>query len=308
MSICLFPPQHLTFWVIQQVLNQQPCHPYMRSFHVFLCMVRVLKTVWIGHVSKGRDALHHFSHSSVKSIVICKSHCHSLCLCSVRKFLWLVLGWNTSGLFSRNFIKRFLSGILCLVTFCFRTVGEITLLIIWMFSNIQLRKGLDARCCFSALCLFLCHVLLREINVFRCFLDKTLAYLFLRICWIISSQHFPQSVNSPKFDSFFSVYYFQDIQNIDDLKKMQTSNIILFALLWNIFRRDVTKIERPCLQRLLWVHGLRFPMLCLSWHWVEDKADSDENQNLVLLWPCRTAEMASNSSAMPSKSLEPLLT
>ena len=35
----------------------------------------------------------------------------------------------------------------------------------WMSSNIQLRKDLDARCCFSALCLFLCHVLLREVNV-----------------------------------------------------------------------------------------------------------------------------------------------
>ena len=88
----LFPPQHLTFWVIQQVLNKQPCHPYMCSFHVFLCMVRVLKTVWIGHVSKGRDGLHHFSHSSVKSVVICKSCCNSWCHCSFTKFLWLVLG------------------------------------------------------------------------------------------------------------------------------------------------------------------------------------------------------------------------
>ena len=29
MSFWLFPPQHLTFSVIQQVFNQQPCHPYM---------------------------------------------------------------------------------------------------------------------------------------------------------------------------------------------------------------------------------------------------------------------------------------
>ena len=75
------------------------------------------------------------------------------------------LNTSTSDLFSRRFIKRFLSGILCLVMFCFRTVGGITLLFIWMSSNIQLRKDLDARCCFSALCLFLCHVLLREVNV-----------------------------------------------------------------------------------------------------------------------------------------------
>ena len=33
----LFPPQHLTFWVIQQVLNKQPCHPYM--LYVFLSRV-----------------------------------------------------------------------------------------------------------------------------------------------------------------------------------------------------------------------------------------------------------------------------
>ena len=66
MPFCLFPPQHLTFWVIQQVLNKQPCHPYMCSFHVFLCAVRVLKPVWIGHVDKGRVVFHHFSHSSIK--------------------------------------------------------------------------------------------------------------------------------------------------------------------------------------------------------------------------------------------------
>ena len=36
------------------------------SFHVLLCMVRVLKPVWIGHVDKCRVVLHHFSHSSIK--------------------------------------------------------------------------------------------------------------------------------------------------------------------------------------------------------------------------------------------------
>ena len=52
------------------------------------------------------------------------------------------------------------------VTFCFRNVGEITLLFIWMSSNIQLRKDLDAKCCFFALCFFLCHVLSREVNIY----------------------------------------------------------------------------------------------------------------------------------------------
>ena len=33
------------------------------------------------------------------------------------------------------------------------------------------------------------------------------------------------------------------VGDVDDLKKVLTSNRILFILLWNIFRRDVTKIE-----------------------------------------------------------------
>ena len=156
---------------------------YLCFFHVLLCMVCVLKPVWIRHVDNGRVVFHHFSHSSVKSIVICKSHCNSWCHRCFTKFLWLVLGKNTSGSFS------LLSGILCLVTFCFSTVGAIAWLFIWMSSNIQLRKDLDATCCFSAFCLFLCHVLFEGS---KCFLHKTLAYLFLRICWMISSQHSPQ--------------------------------------------------------------------------------------------------------------------
>ena len=53
------------------------------------------------------------------------------------------------------------------------------------------------------------------------------------------------SFNSPKTDSFFSVFYFQDIQNIDDLKKVQTSSEVLFASCsGNIFRRDMTKLEQ----------------------------------------------------------------
>ena len=42
------------------------------------------------------------------------------------------------------------------------------------------------------------------------------------------------------------------VGDVDDLKKVLTSNIIfLFILLWNILKRDVTKIERPCLQHML---------------------------------------------------------
>ena len=54
------------------------------------------------------------------------------------------------------------------------------------------------------------------------------------------------------------------------LKKVQTSNRF-----WRTsFRRAMTKIERPCLQHVLWVHGLcSCPMLCLSHRWAEDKAD-----------------------------------
>ena len=62
--------------------------PFMCCF----CTVRVLKAVLIGLVHKSRRVLHQFSHSSVKRIVMRKSHCNSLCLCSLWKFLLLVLG------------------------------------------------------------------------------------------------------------------------------------------------------------------------------------------------------------------------
>ena len=48
-----------------QALNKQPVIRIC-SFHVLLCMVRVLKPVWIGHVDKCRVVFHHFSHSSIK--------------------------------------------------------------------------------------------------------------------------------------------------------------------------------------------------------------------------------------------------
>ena len=70
------------------------------------------------------------------------------------------------------------------------------------------------------------------------------------------------SFNSPKFDSLLSVFSFQDIQNIDDLKKVQTSSESLFvSCSGNIFfRRDVTKIEQskhfcnPCCEFMVCIH------------------------------------------------------
>ena len=64
-----------SFWLF--LLNISPFEWYSKcwtsslviricSFHVLLCMVGVLKPVWIGHVDKGRVVFHHFSHSSIK--------------------------------------------------------------------------------------------------------------------------------------------------------------------------------------------------------------------------------------------------
>ena len=164
MSFWLFPPKHLTFWAMQQVLNKQPCHPYMFLSCVALrgsCAKTSLDwSCWW----RRRAVFHHFSHSSVKGIVMCKSHCNSSWHCSLQIFLWQVLGSDTRGLFSQNFIKRFLSGILCLVTFFSGRLGRLHGCLFGCL-HIQLRKDLDAKCCFFALCLFLCLVLLREVNI-----------------------------------------------------------------------------------------------------------------------------------------------
>jgi hypothetical protein len=61
-------------------------------------------------------------------------------------------------------------------------------LFIWMFSY-STSKGLRRNM------FFLCPLLVPLPCSFegsKCFIHKTLAYLFLRICWMISSQHFPQ--------------------------------------------------------------------------------------------------------------------
>ena len=53
------------------------------------------------------------------------------------------------------------------------------------------------------------------------------------------------SFNPPKFDSLLSVFAFQDIQNIDDLKKVQTSSEILFvSCSGNIFQKRRDRLSR----------------------------------------------------------------
>ena len=127
------------------------------SSSLFLRKVPVLKPVLIGRVNESRLVLHQFSHSSVKIIVMCKSHCNSLCLCSFWKFLLLVLvkiQVACSAFFLASFaLSRFVSARLGRLHGC-----------LFGCLHIQLRKDLDATYCFFALCLFLCHVLW-EVNV-----------------------------------------------------------------------------------------------------------------------------------------------
>ena len=66
--------------------------------------------------------------------------------------------------------------------------GDCIFVYLDVFQYSTSKKDLDATCCLSALCLFLSHVLLREVDV----LCIKLAYLFLRICWMKSSRHLPQ--------------------------------------------------------------------------------------------------------------------
>ena len=141
------------------------------SFHVLLCAVRALEPVYVEPVyglvvliKVGMRSIISPTQAS-KALLFARATATVYAFFPLRSSFGLALGSDTSGWFSGNFIKRFLSGIFCLVTFCFRTIGEITLLFIWMSSNIQLRKDLDATYCFFAACLFRCHVLLREVNV-----------------------------------------------------------------------------------------------------------------------------------------------
>ena len=91
-------------------------------------------------------------------------------------------------MFGRHFIKRFLSGILCPVRFVSGLLGRLHCFYLDVFQY-STSKGLRRNI------LFLCPLLVPLPCSFegsKCFIHKTLAYLFLRICWMISSQHLPQ--------------------------------------------------------------------------------------------------------------------
>ena len=71
MSFWLFPPQHLAFWVVQQVLNKQPCHPYR-----FLSCVALhgscAKTGVDWWIKVGLCSINSPIQASNKGFVICK--------------------------------------------------------------------------------------------------------------------------------------------------------------------------------------------------------------------------------------------
>ena len=135
--------------------------------------------VWIGRVDKGRDALHHFSHSSVKGIVICKSHCHSLCLFSFTKFLWTRVRFRYKWLVQRKLHQEvsFWHPLPCHVLFQDYWGDYIVVhLDVFQYST---SKGLRRNI------LFLCRLPVPLPCFFersKCFMRKTLAYLFIRIC------------------------------------------------------------------------------------------------------------------------------
>ena len=155
----------------------------LSSLYMFLSCVALhascAKTVWIGHVDKGRDALHHFSHSSVKGIVICKSHCHSLCLFSFTKFLWTRVRFRYKWLVQPKLHQEvsFWHPLPCHVLFQDYWGDYIVVhLDVFQYST---SKGLRRNI------LFLCRLpvpLPCSFERSKCFMRKTLAYLFLRIC------------------------------------------------------------------------------------------------------------------------------
>ena len=152
------PPQRLTFWAMQQVLNKQPCHPYICSFHVWLCMVRALKPVLIGRVKK-------VGLCCVPSFLPLKRQKHCYLQEPLQQLMPLfpyeVPLTSVRLKYKCVFQPSFWHPLPCHVLF--QHGWAIAWLFIWMSSNIQLRKDLDATYCFFALCLFLCHVLLREV-------------------------------------------------------------------------------------------------------------------------------------------------
>ena len=163
---------------MQQVLNKQPCHPYMCSFHVLLCAVRVLKPVWIVMLIKvglcsiisptqaSKALLFARATATVDAIVP-----FEVPLTSVRfKYKWFVHPKLHQEI-------SFWHPLPCHVLFqdCW---GDYIVVYLGVFQH-STSKGLGHNM------LFLCPLLVPFPCSFegsRCFMHKTLAYLFLRIC------------------------------------------------------------------------------------------------------------------------------
>ena len=151
-------------------------------------MVRVLKPVWIGHVDKGRVVFHHFSHSSIKQ-KLCNLQksmqqfmplfLFEVPLTSVRlKYKWFVQPKLHQEI-------SFWHPLPCHVLFqdCW---GDYIVVYLDVFQY-STSKGLRRKM------LFLCPLLVPLPCSFegsKCFIHKTLAYLFLRVCWAIFTKYY----------------------------------------------------------------------------------------------------------------------
>ena len=139
-------------------------------------------------IDKGRVVLHQFS-SSVKSIVICKSHCNSWCHCYIVPFevpltsVRLKYKWFVQPKLHQEI--SFWHPLPCHVLFqdCW---GDYIVVYLDVFQY-STSKGLRRKM------LFLCPLLVPLPCSFegsKCFIHKTLAYLFLRVCWAIFTKYY----------------------------------------------------------------------------------------------------------------------
>ena len=97
------------------------------------------------------------------------------------------LNTSTSDLFSRRFIKRFLSGILLPCHVLFQDCWGVYIVVYLGVFQYSTSKGLRRKM------LFLCPLLVPLPCSFegsKCFIHKTLAYLFLRVCWAIFTKYY----------------------------------------------------------------------------------------------------------------------
>ena len=139
-------------------------------------------------IDKGRVVLHQFS-SSVKSIVIGKSHCNSWCHCYIVPFevpltsVRLKYKWFVQPKLHQEI--SFWHPLPCHVLFqdCW---GDYIVVYLDVFQY-STSKGLRRKM------LFLCPLLVPLPCSFegsKCFIHKTLAYLFLRVCWAIFTKYY----------------------------------------------------------------------------------------------------------------------